>query len=93
MTKEEIYNKHLEKIDWSLSVGEIIQCFYNAMDQYAKEQSMAFHTWLMDNYDYNEFNKKWGKFWEIDEGVNEGFDSIEPEKLYQAFLEHQSKQL
>lgn len=52
----------------------------------AKQEAIGFAEWLGANYDFNEFEQKWGKFWEDTETGNNGFDAIEISELYQMYI-------
>lgn len=62
------------------------QWLHAAMDEYAKQKGIAFNVWLGANYDFNDFEQSWGKFWTIDENVNDGFDKIDINQLWDEFL-------
>ena len=57
----------------------------------AKQEAIEFVEWLGVSYGFNEFENKWGKFWETEEG-NSGFDAIDISELHTLYLQSKNKQ-
>lgn len=96
MTREEVAENHLNKHGLSVNKGEvgrrIQQSVYEAMDEWAKVQSIEFVGWLNDNYwiqdpfpNIHTQIRMWNRY---------DYDN-EPqttEQLYELFLQSQNKQ-
>lgn len=84
MTKEEIFNKHSFSAVGAISTSKHF-CL-SAMDEYAKQQAIAFHQWTQDNkYElcwdaaYNRLYTDTANNW------------YSPEYIYNKFIELQTE--
>lgn len=85
MTKEAIFNKHI-----STESNITSFCYLNAMDEYAKQQAIAFQVWVSDNY--KEIVPKYSHHEYIENKVYYTHEDLlngkryTPEQLYDIFL-------
>lgn len=92
MTKEGILDKHLGAFTRSLSpitYGRM----EDAMDEYAKQQAIAFDEWKILNrwYMTDDFKVYQKGTWSSEKEELE-YANIQPEELYVLFIEQQTKQ-
>lgn len=92
MSKEKVYQEATLKCLGENSNGTRMDVVYEAMDQWAKMQSIAFSDWVQENEyfipeGYTGYVKRTGQ--EIRFTANQ---FIKPEDLFDMFLQHQSQQ-
>jgi hypothetical protein len=87
MTKEEIFNHHSSEADnWNNALFEKDALI--AMDEYAKQQTIAFETWRIENA--IEWNHRRKCYWKVaGSPLENNLETIED--FYFLFLESQNK--
>lgn len=88
MTKDEIFNKHSFSAIGAISPSKDF-CL-KAMDEYAKQQTIAFDVWKRENKWFSfENNGYWYQIFEV--GTSRSH-KLTTEQLYNQFIEQQNKE-
>lgn len=88
MTKEEVISQQLGSMYHSKTADELSQ-FHLCMDEYAKQQAIAFDEWKRKNKWFSfENNEYWYQIFEV--GTSRAH-TLTSEQLYDQFIEQQNK--